>query len=229
MAEYWKTIIRDDRDAFRTYVSNPALFKRLDGLDKHLSILDAGCGEGYVSRRLTSQGHKVTGIDISKPLIDYAKELATTEIYETCDVTKMPYADETFDAAVSNFLLVELEKPETAIQEISRVLKPKGKFIFQILNPKLKTLNSGEIGGEEGDYFTTKRYAEKFIVDGLESPRAAVRYHNPLERYEESLEKSGLKKICSISPSPTEETPNNHPMFEILKQPWFVLMEYEKQ
>lgn len=228
MAKYWKTIIRDKRDAFRIYVSDPALFKRLDTLDNNLTILDAGCGEGYISRKLASQGHDVSGIDISGPLIEYAKELVTTETYQVCDVMNLPFENETFDAVVSNFLLMELEQPELAIQELSRVLKKNGRFIFQILNPRMNTSNSGKMNGSIDDYFTTKKYEEKFVVDGLESPRESLRYHNPLERYKTALNKNGFKKRYATIPEPISKTPNNHPMIDILKQPWFILMDYEK-
>jgi len=228
MADYWKTIIREGRDAFRTYVSDPALFERLDTLDENSRILDAGCGEGYVSRRLTKQGHEVIGIDLSEPLIEHARELATTETYQVCDVLTLPFDEQTFDVVVANFLLMEFEHPELAIQRLAKVLRHGGRFIFQILNPRMNTSLSGVMKGEEDRYHETQRLEERFVVDGTVSPRAAVYFHHPFERYEQALAEHGFRRIYRAIPEPIAETPTDHAMIKTLKQPWFVLMDYEK-
>jgi SAM-dependent methyltransferase len=132
MANYWVDAIRNNKDIIRKYVTNPALFDRLASLESGLKVLDSGCGEGYVSRELARRGHKAFGIDVSQYIIKAAKEATVgNDGYIRGDVCQMPFRDESFDCVVSNFLLVELEEPENFIKEVERVLKSKGRFIFQ--------------------------------------------------------------------------------------------------
>lgn len=46
----------------------------------------------------------------------------------------LPFAEGSFDAVVANFVFMEIEGLKEAMSEIARVLKPKGRLIFQILH-----------------------------------------------------------------------------------------------
>src|SRR5215207_6283377 len=72
----WKDHIRNrpEADLFRKYVLHPMLF-HLIGDIKGKNVLDAGCGEGYLSRIMANMGAgKVTGIDISEKMLEMARE-----------------------------------------------------------------------------------------------------------------------------------------------------------
>lgn len=58
-----------------------SVFFNTIGNVKGLTVLDAGCGEGFVSRLLASQGAHVTGIDISAPLVEVYYFHRTMEEY----------------------------------------------------------------------------------------------------------------------------------------------------
>jgi 2-polyprenyl-3-methyl-5-hydroxy-6-metoxy-1,4-benzoquinol methylase len=76
------------------------LLGNLDGL----TILDAGCGEGYLSRVLASRSAKVTGIDVSPRLIQIAREKDPDGAieYRVGDLSKpLPEYEEHFDAIAS--------------------------------------------------------------------------------------------------------------------------------
>src|SRR5438270_447775 len=62
-----------DGDFWRKHVLNPVLL-HLIGDVTNKTILDAGCGQGYLSRMLAAQGAKVTGIEPAEGLVLYAKE-----------------------------------------------------------------------------------------------------------------------------------------------------------
>lgn len=90
-------MIRDEINPFRKYVTDPALFNRLDNWPGPLSILEMGCGEGYIVRRLAQQGHEVTGSDLSFPLL---YEAAAAERHGSefvnGDVLQLPFCDGAF-------------------------------------------------------------------------------------------------------------------------------------
>ena len=71
-AGFWVQIIREDRDRYRKGLTDPAILDAI-GEAHGLAVLDAGCGEGYMSRTLAGNGAKVTGIDVSAELIKAAK------------------------------------------------------------------------------------------------------------------------------------------------------------
>lgn len=56
----------------REVLLNPALFQLLEDIDKK-KVLDAGCGEGYLSRKLAKLGASVTAVDYSVKMIEIAK------------------------------------------------------------------------------------------------------------------------------------------------------------
>ena len=55
------------------FTCRPVVFKMCEELVKGATVLDVGCGEGYVSRNLKSMGaKKIVGVDISEHMIDCA-------------------------------------------------------------------------------------------------------------------------------------------------------------
>jgi len=80
--------------------SNMSRFLQVVGDVFGLTVLDAGCGEGYLSRILSSRGATVTGIDISPRLVEMAraKDPTGTITYQVADLSRpLPaYQDHTF-------------------------------------------------------------------------------------------------------------------------------------
>jgi ribosomal protein L11 methylase PrmA len=77
-ASFWVKIMRERLDRYRNELTDPAVLSALGHADR-LRILDAGCGEGYLSRLLAGHGAIVTGIDLDPELIQAAQELEATE------------------------------------------------------------------------------------------------------------------------------------------------------
>ncbi len=71
-ADFWVKIIREGLDRYRTELTDQAVLDAVGDVDG-LDVLDAGCGEGYMSRLLAERGARASGIDLSDSLIDYAK------------------------------------------------------------------------------------------------------------------------------------------------------------
>jgi ubiquinone/menaquinone biosynthesis C-methylase UbiE len=105
------------------------LEKFLSMLPQSPNVLDAGCGPGRDSRLLHEKGAVVTGVDISKGLLQEATKRSEGVTYVEGDITAMVFVDSIFDGVWSHASLVHLEAIEDvtkALSEFSRVLKSGG-------------------------------------------------------------------------------------------------------
>lgn len=95
-----------------------------------MSILDVGCGPGYVSAAAAERGATPTGLDFSAKMIAIAKKMWPKIEFREGDAQNLPFAEQTFDRVVANFALLHLARPERAMLEACRVLKAGGRFGF---------------------------------------------------------------------------------------------------
>ncbi len=101
--------------------------------DEPKKILDVGCGTGSIALILASLDHDVSGIDLSEGMLSVCERKANERglIITTTvgDAEDLPYPDGIFDIVTSRWVLWTLLKPETAISEWKRVLKPGGRIL----------------------------------------------------------------------------------------------------
>ncbi len=99
--------------------------------DRSVNLVDAGCGEGYYTRRMAQRLHERTvpaqcvGIDISKSATEYAAKRDKTTQYVTGSVYHMPVADHCADIICSLFA-------PTPAEEFARVLRPEGAVLCAV-------------------------------------------------------------------------------------------------
>jgi len=97
-------------------------------------VLDIGCGAGFYTGRILKRNLprlKVYGIDISRKAIKLARRDYPKIEFKSASAYDLPFADNFFDAILINCVLEHLQKPDYALQEASRVLKPNG-ILFSI-------------------------------------------------------------------------------------------------
>jgi SAM-dependent methyltransferase len=100
--------------------------------------LDFGCGVGRLSRALGGRFRSVTGVDISRPMIEHAQRLhppgATNCHFLVSTEQRLPFAPGSFDLVLTNIVLQHMPRrlSENYIGEFVRVLRPRGLAIFQI-------------------------------------------------------------------------------------------------
>lgn len=101
-----------------------------------LSVLDVGCGGGFIANGLSAAGHRVTGIDISLPSLVAAagRDASRSANYLLADGYKLPFADNSFRTVCAMDFLEHVEDPERAVGEAARVLAGGGMFFFHTIN-----------------------------------------------------------------------------------------------
>lgn len=211
-ASFWVQIIQEHRDKYRNELTDPAMLKAI-GNPEGLAVLDAGCGEGYLSRLLAWNGAIVTGVDSSAKLIQAAKAQNTADAvpvsYDVSSVDELPYPNDRFDLVVCNHLINDLHDPSEPISEFARVLRRGGRLIILMLHPCFYNKHAEREQATNGliasSYFETRSVEQVFEVDGLTSPVANTSWFRPLEFYTEELRKSGFAITSLTEPHPSAE------------------------
>jgi len=109
------------------------------GLPPQARILDAGCGSGRNMVELARHG-TVTGIELSQTSVCLARARESGEVIEG-SVLEMPFADASFDLAVSLDVIEHLEDDLEALRELRRTVAPGGALLVTV--PAYQWLWSG--------------------------------------------------------------------------------------
>ena len=107
-AASWIDIIDSNGSESGRLITNKAIVEAVCKA-KPLSVLDMGCGEGWLSKELYNNGIEVTGVDVIPELIEKAKEKTIGNFfvasYEDIYLDKISFS-KLFDAIVINFALI---------------------------------------------------------------------------------------------------------------------------
>jgi SAM-dependent methyltransferase len=105
------------------------------------AVLDVACGTGVVAVTAARAGAKVRGLDLSPVLLERARQNATIAAvsidFVEGDAEALPYPDASFDVVLSQFGHMFAPRPEVAVKELLRVLKPGGRLAFSTWPPEL--------------------------------------------------------------------------------------------
>src|SRR5918911_375467 len=85
-------------------------------------LLDVGCGGAAHAVAYQAAGWQVTGVDVSAEQLRFARGRGIDVV--EADATGLPFADATFDAAVSTFLHTDVADFPAVVREVARVLRP---------------------------------------------------------------------------------------------------------
>lgn len=117
---------------------NPWIAARIaqDLGDRRATVLDLGCGAGFLSNYLGERGHQVVGLDPTARNLEVARLHDRTGRVAYCmgDARELPFADGSFDVVCAMDLLEHVEDPARVVAEASRVLAPSGLLFFHTFN-----------------------------------------------------------------------------------------------
>ncbi len=244
-AEAYASLIADEGTPHQKLILKPAV-ERLLGDVSGKRLLDAGCGEGYLSRYYARKGAIVTGVDISPSLLKFAREesqdigLDVTYIEEDiCHLSSID--DDSFDIVLSNLVLLNVPCYIDAIKSFNRVLKMGGILVFSIVHPAFNFYGPGkwEMGEKdpetrrrEGLYFKLDHYPEEkeyrrywYTREGEKFPEEISFYHRTLSTYVNILVTNGFQIELIDEPLPP---PNNEFFDREERVPFFLVIEARK-
>jgi ubiquinone/menaquinone biosynthesis C-methylase UbiE len=100
------------------------------GVKKGTKVIDIATGPGYVAAAAARRGATVIGVDFSAAMVVEARRRHPDVEFREGDAEQLPLGDALFDAAVMNFGILHLARPDQALVEACRVLRPGGRFAF---------------------------------------------------------------------------------------------------
>ena len=132
-ADAWTDAVREQRIESRRVATDAAIVEAVLAQTPR-TVLDLGCGEGWLARALAKHGIAVTGVDASPSLIEAARELGGGE-FVVAAYDSLPPGP--YDLTVANFSLLE--------EQLAPVLRalPSARLIVQTVHP-------GAFGDEDG-------------------------------------------------------------------------------
>ncbi|HXW98856.1 MAG TPA: methyltransferase domain-containing protein [Methanomicrobiales archaeon] len=158
----------------------------LDWLPPGRLLLDLGCGTGLFMRRYGELGGTAVGLDISRGMVEAAREQGGWFEYLEGTAEVLPFRDRSFDAVSCMLAFSYLEHPERMLGEAYRVLRPGGCLAVSTLSRNVITslvpaiyrigerMEVGRIGvGDFGErYYTEEELVGIFTGAGFGEVRA---------------------------------------------------------
>ena len=153
-------------------------------------VLDLGCGDGQLSRRIAESGAHVLGVDASAEMISAARERGMEA--EHAKAEELPFRDATFDAVFSNAVLHWVRGQDAMLKQVHRVLKPGGRFVAEM----------GGHGNIAAIHVALMAVLERH---GFGEREKTENYFPTAESYSERLKKHGFKvEQIALIPRPTK-------------------------
>lgn len=102
------------------------------GVEAGRRVLDVATGPGYVAAAAADRGADVVGIDFAEAAIVVARQQYPGIGFRTGSAEDLPISDSQFDVVLMNFGLLHIARPEQALAEAHRVLRPGGRIAFTV-------------------------------------------------------------------------------------------------
>ncbi|MCD4690358.1 class I SAM-dependent methyltransferase, partial [bacterium] len=139
------------------------------------TILDIGPGDGWPSLRVADRFEKVVGIDPSLRRVEVqrrnARRLGITNVeFLVANAEEMDFDDASFDGIMAASAIEQCDRPERALAEVARVLKPGGRFAM--------------IFEDYGSYFPDCDGDEEFWLESGEPSNTKEGRTNPILMYQ---------------------------------------------
>ncbi|KFL37566.1 hypothetical protein N788_09265 [Arenimonas donghaensis DSM 18148 = HO3-R19] len=183
-ADAWAEVVRTDGIESRRLGTNAAVVEAIAALAP-ATLLDVGCGEGWLCREFAARDVRCTGVDASASLVHAAREAGDGH-YEVLDYAALAAGDALpgpFDAIACNFALLG-EDILPLLASLRRRLSATGRLVLQTVHPL--------VAGADGDYADGWR-TETFAAFGAgRFPASMPWYFRTLSRWVDDLGKAGL-------------------------------------
>ena len=209
----------EEGDLWHRAIIDPSMMKMV-GDCRGKEILDLGCGNGYLSRRLARSGAAVTAVDASPKMIRNARAHDHGDAgvrylrADANDLEGVPSGE--LDLVFANMSLIDMADAEGAMGEAARVLKPKGRLLASICHPCFDTMSNS---GWTAEKLINRPAVVSRKVRGYRKPfseqvpwnigarrlQYTTGYHRPLGWYARALSSKGFAITALEEPEPAKE------------------------
>jgi len=112
----------------------------LAGVTGGMRVLDVGTGTGVAAETAATAGALPVGVDRSQGMLAVGRRARPHLRLVAADAIDLPFPAAAFDVVVSNFVLAQFTKAETALHDIVRVLRPGGALAVSVWTDRLDEL-----------------------------------------------------------------------------------------
>jgi SAM-dependent methyltransferase len=140
--------------SFIDYDEEYQFYKKLLAKNEVRKVLEVGCGTGQLAKRFLADGYTYTGIDVSLPMLEYARKELPAHHFHQMDMRDIKLPTK-FDGVIItarsiSYILTNNDVTAT-FQSIKNVLKDGGVLIFDFIDARsfIPSINDGEIISHE--------------------------------------------------------------------------------
>ena len=95
-----------------------------------VDLLEIGCGPGHLAGESATAGARAVGLDVAEAMLARARDNYPALAIQRGSAEELPFPDDRFDAVVGNLVILHLARPEAAVAEAARVLRPGGRLVL---------------------------------------------------------------------------------------------------
>ena len=203
-ANWYDNLLEKEENTYQKNLILPNILRLLE-IKKGETILDLACGQGFFSREFSKAGAKVVGVDISKELIELAKNHSSTSSnltikqlnndtgnssrqartinYYVSPADDLRFLkDKSIDKTVIILALQNIQNVYGVFKECSRVLKKRGRLFIVLNHPAFRIPKESSWGWDEGQKIQYRR-----IDSYLSQSKAKIQMHPGISSKEYTL------------------------------------------
>ena len=197
VASDWRIQVGEDGDVNRRLNSDPVLWKFI-GKVRGLRVLDAGCGTGYLTKKLHDSGAEVTGIDFSEKMIEAARNTNPALDFHVDSCSELrSIQDASIELLVSNYVIMDTPDLSGTLSAFGRVLVSGGIAVLVFSHP---CFPGARAYLQEDGLTTTYRWPEPYFEPHrcIDPPWAHFKeefiwFHRPLSEYWKAFSRAGFE------------------------------------
>ncbi|MEZ7821175.1 MAG: class I SAM-dependent methyltransferase [Patescibacteria group bacterium] len=197
-ADWYDNLLNTDNDSYQTKVILPNVLRLLD-IKKDDFILDIACGSGFFSREFYKLSKNVTGIDISKELINIAKTSNVDINFYVTSADDLKFTKtKSIDKAVCILAIQNIENVKGVLIEINRILKDNGKMIFILNHPAFRIpknsswIEDKNVRARRIDEYMSESKIKIEMHPGEKNSPSTISFHRPLQYYFKLFDNTGF-------------------------------------